>query len=75
MKQAKHHIICALLLIALCNPSVAARTVVQGAVRIDGGTGVDMANVVVSPANSPKTILGSTFTAENGSFSLTVNCD
>ncbi len=75
MKQAKHHIICALLLIALCNPSVTARTVVQGAVRIDGGTGVDMANVVVSPANSPKTILGSTFTAENGSFSLTVNCN
>ncbi len=34
-----------------------------------------MANVVVSPANSPKTILGSTFTAENGSFSLTVNCN
>lgn len=41
------------------------------------GRGVDMASVVVSPANAPKQFLISTFTEEDGRYSLSVssNCD
>lgn len=41
------------------------------------GQGVDMASVVVSPANAPKQFLISTFTEEDGRYSLSVssNCD
>ncbi len=36
---------------------------------------MDFANVIISPANSPKQIISSAFTDENGRFSITANSD
>lgn len=53
--------------IAQCN--------ISGIVNLSDGTGIWGANVFVSLKSSPKTIIGSTFTAEDGSFSLNLNTD
>lgn len=58
--------------IALC---ANAQTAITGVVKTPQGRGVDMASVVVSPANSPKQFLASTFTEENGSFTLNISSD
>ena len=52
-----------------------AQTDIHGFVKLRSGQGIDFASVIVSPITSPKTILGSTFTAENGSFRLNVSSD
>lgn len=48
---------------------------VGGCVRTANGNGVDYVSVVVSPSDSPKTILASAFTDENGRFEMAVNND
>lgn len=54
-----------------------AQTNINGLVKSHYGISMDFINVVASPINSPRTILGSCFTGEDGSFSLTINskCD
>lgn len=54
-----------------------AQITLTGVVKNTQGRGVDMASVVVSPANAPKQFLISTFTEEDGRYSLSVssNCD
>lgn len=54
-----------------------SQTDIHGFVKLRSGQGIDFASVIVSSVTSPKTILGSTFTAANGSFRLNVNsgCD
>ena len=52
-----------------------AQTAISGVVKTSQGRGVDMASVVVSPANAPKQFLASTFTEENGSYTLSVSSD
>jgi len=54
-----------------------SQTDIHGLVKLRSGQGIDFASVIVSSVTSPKTILGSTFTAANGSFRLNVNsgCD
>lgn len=52
-----------------------AQTDICGFVKLRSGLGIDFASVIVSPSNSPKTILGSTFTTEDGSFKLNVGSD
>ena len=48
-----------------------------GVVKTSQGKGVDFANVVITPANSPKQIISSAFTDENGRFSISAHseCD
>lgn len=57
--------------------SALGQTAVSGFVKSVSGEAVDFANVVASPKDSPKTILGSTFTNEDGSYNLSVtsSCD
>lgn len=52
-----------------------AQADICGFVKLRSGLGIDFASVIVSPSNSPKTILGSTFTTEDGSFKLSVDSD
>lgn len=54
-----------------------AQTNINGLVKSHYGISMDFINVVASPINSPRTILGSCFTGEDGSFRLTINskCD
>ena len=54
-----------------------AQTNINGLVKSHYGISMDFINVIASPINSPRTILGSCFTGEDGSFSLTINskCD
>lgn len=52
-----------------------SQTDIQGSVKLQNGQDIDFASIIVSPVTSPKTILGSTFTAENGSFRLNVSSD
>lgn len=75
MQYSNKHIISILALVILCNFEIVAQISVKGTVRTGDGNGVDFANVVVACSDSPKTIIGSTFTDENGGFKLTVNCD
>lgn len=75
MKQGNKYILSALALIVLCNPTVVAQISVNGTVRTVDGKYAEFANIVVARPDSPKTILGSTFTDENGGFNLTANCD
>lgn len=65
-----------LIAISVCN-SLFAETILTGTVRNKQGVSFDFANVYVSPANAPKTILASAFTDEAGRFEMTVNsnCD
>lgn len=53
--------------IAQCN--------ISGIVNLSDDTGIWGANVFVSYKGSPKAIIGSAFTAEDGSFSLNLNTD
>lgn len=55
--------------------AVVAQVDIRGVVKLPDGTGVDFSNILVVHSDSPKTILGSTFTDENGSFNLSLNCD
>lgn len=54
-----------------------AQVKICGVVKTAQGRGVDFANVIITPANSPKQILSSAFTDENGRFSISANseCD
>ena len=52
-----------------------AQVEICGVVKTAQGRGVDFANVIITPANSPKQFLSSAFTDENGRFSITVNSD
>ena len=52
-----------------------AQVEICGVVKTAQGKGVDFANVIISPANSPKQILSSAFTDENGRFSITAHCE
>ena len=54
---------------------VIAQTSLTGVVKTSQGSGMDMASVVVSPANAPKRFLASTFTDEDGSYNVTVSSD
>lgn len=56
-------------------PLFAQKTQISGFVKNSDGCCVDFANVIASPSNSPKTILASAFTDENGHFEMTVNSD
>ena len=51
-----------------------SQTNISGLIIFNTGEAVDFANIVVVRSDLPKTILGSTFTDENGSFSLNINC-
>lgn len=64
-----------LLLCSVTSVLAMSQTDIHGSVRLRSGQGIGFASVIVSPATSPKTILGSTFTAENGSFSLKLHSD
>lgn len=75
MNLVNCHIFSILSLLSGCGFTMDAQTVVSGVLKTDDGKFVDFAIVVASPSNTPKTILGSTFTAEDGSFSLTLDCD
>lgn len=75
MKRNNRHIISVLILTSLCNFPIIARIGVKGTVRTIEGKSVDLANVAVARSDAPKTILSSTFTAENGSFDMAVDCD
>lgn len=57
--------------------STMAQAVISGVVKTTEGNSMDFASVVASPANSPKTILASAFTDENGKFQMSVKgeCD
>lgn len=52
-----------------------SQTNISGTVIFNKGGKVDFANIVVVRSDSQKNILYSTFTDENGSFRLTVECD
>lgn len=54
-----------------------SQTIISGCVKFTNGEGVDMANVSVLPYSMPGTVIASTFTAVDGSFSIKVNslCD
>lgn len=52
-----------------------AQVEICGVVKTAQGKGVDFANVIITPANSPKQFLSSAFTDENGRFSITANSD
>ncbi len=52
-----------------------AQVEVCGVVKTSQGKGVDFANVIVSPANSPKQIISSAFTDENGRFCISAQSD
>lgn len=54
-----------------------SQSAISGFIRNGEGSGVDMASVIVSPPDSPKTILGATITDESGQFRLSVDspCD
>ena len=64
-----------LLLCSVTSVLAMSQTDIHGSVRLRSGQGIGFASVIVSPATSPKTILGSTFTAESGSFSLKLHSD
>lgn len=52
-----------------------AQIEICGVVKTAQGRGVDFVNVIIAPANSPKQILSSAFTDENGIFTIPVNND
>lgn len=52
-----------------------AESVLTGIVRNTHGVPLDLVSILVSPSHSPKTILASAFTDENGQFRLTVKSD
>ncbi len=56
---------------------VIAQINICGVVKPSQGKGINFANVVASPPNSPKTFLSSTFTDENGCFEMSIvsDCD
>lgn len=49
-----------------------AQVEICGVVKTAQGRGVDFINVIIAPANSPKQILSSAFTDENGIFTIPV---
>uniref|UniRef100_UPI00351AA410 TonB-dependent receptor plug domain-containing protein n=1 Tax=uncultured Duncaniella sp. TaxID=2768039 RepID=UPI00351AA410 len=57
--------------------SAIAETVISGKIKTADGSPVDLVTIVAYPSNSPKNILTSAFTDENGCFEITVNhgCD
>lgn len=64
--------------IAFCTAfQLFSRSAISGFIRNGEGSGVDMASVIVSPPDSPKTILAATITDESGQFRLSVDspCD
>lgn len=58
-------------------PQPFSQSTITGFIRNDEGAGVDMASVIASPTDSPKTILAATITDETGRFRLSVDssCD
>ena len=54
-----------------------AQVEICGVVKTAQGKGVDFANVIISPSNSPKQIISSAFTDENGRFTISAHseCD
>ena len=76
MSQHTKHLISILSAILLCHFTISAQSVINGFVRLsEGGGYMDFVSVIASPADSPSTIVGSTFTADDGSFSLNINSD
>ena len=68
------------LILTICfiaSTTAMTQTNINGLVKSHYGISMDFINVVASPINSPRTILGSCFTGDDGSFSLTINseCD
>ena len=55
--------------------SAMAQAVISGVVKTTEGNSVDFVSVITSPVNSPKTILASSFTDENGKFQMSVKSD
>lgn len=57
--------------------SAMAQAMISGVVKTTAGNSVDFVSMIASPANSPKTILASTFTDEYGKFLMSVQseCD
>lgn len=55
--------------------SAMAQVVISGVVKTTEGNSVDFVSVITSPVNSPKTILASSFTDENGKFQMSVKSD
>lgn len=67
-----------LIIIILCIvafDSASAQTLISGVVKTTEGNNVDFVSVITSPVNSPKTILASAFTDENGRFQMSVRSD
>ena len=54
-----------------------SRSIISGVVKNDEGAAVDFVSVIASPSNTPKTILSSALTDENGKFQMSVKseCD
>lgn len=57
--------------------NAAAQSVISGMVKNSSGNAKDFVNVIASPLTTPKNILSSTLTDENGRFAMSVNsqCD
>lgn len=62
-----------LLLTGFCN--IIAQSVISGCVKTATGREVDFASVTVALKNAPRHFLASSFTDENGQFSMTVTAD
>ena len=75
MSQQTKHLISTLSAILLCHLTTSAQSVINGFVRLSEGGCMDFVSVIASPADSPSTIVGSTFTADDGSFSLSIDSD
>lgn len=75
MSQHTKHIISTLSVLFLFHLTTSAQSVINGFVRLSEGDYMDFVSVIASPADSPSTIIGSTFTADDGSFSLSIDSD
>lgn len=65
------------ILVAFITMNAAAQSVISGMVKNSSGNAKDFVNVIASPLTTPKNILSSTLTDENGRFAMSVNsqCD
>lgn len=74
IKLNSERIIISIFFLVIAVLQCVSQTNISGLIIFNTGEAVDFANIVVVRSDLPKTILGSTFTDENGSFSLNINC-
>lgn len=69
----KRILVISFLLIGLCRSF--AQSNISGSVKTAAGRCVEFASVTVAPQNAPKSFLNSTFTDENGRFTMAITSD